>query len=173
MRYFIWLILAVTIHCHAATWYVDNEATGGNSGTNWLNAWSDMSFVSWGGSGVVAGDTIYISGGSISKTYTNTWTVGASGTAANLITIKPGIDDGHSGAVNFDGARFGLFVTNTAVVGLDRNYIKFERLNFINWRNLTNDNMSVVMRGNPATGNQFFILRIQQCEYGYLPGFCD
>src|SRR5436190_6801362 len=39
----------------AANWYVDNAASGGaHNGTNWDNAWSDMTKVVWGANGVKA-----------------------------------------------------------------------------------------------------------------------
>jgi len=72
----------------AANWYVDNAATGTvHNGTSWASAWTSFSAVVWGSSGVKAGDTLYLSGGATSKTYTETWAVGASGTAALPIRI--------------------------------------------------------------------------------------
>lgn len=93
----------------AASWYVDKDASGDNNGTSWTHAWSSFSVITWGGAGVSAGDTLYISGGSISKTYTatanNMLTIGASGTSdIDRITIKAGQDAGHNGTVIFDAA---------------------------------------------------------------------
>ena len=88
---------------HAGDWYVDNAASGANNGTSWANAWRSPASVVWGSSGVKAGDTLYLSGGSTSKIYTETWSVGASGTASNPIRIA--IDAGnpsHNGLAIFD-----------------------------------------------------------------------
>jgi hypothetical protein len=91
-----------------AVWYVDNTATGLNIGTSWANAWTSFSSVVWGPSGVQAGDTLYISGGSTSQTYTESWSVGASGTAASPITIAVDASNpSHSGTVIFDYAHLG------------------------------------------------------------------
>ncbi len=81
----------------ATNWYVDNAATGSNNGTSWTNAWQAFANISWGS--VAPGDTLYISGGSTSKTYNERLAVGASGTSGNPITIKTGQDAGHNGTV--------------------------------------------------------------------------
>jgi hypothetical protein len=99
---FIYL-LAIAAPCSATDWYVDNAASGNNDGTGWTDAWVSFADITWGGEGVVAGDTLYISGGSSTKTYDETLTIGASGTDGNLIYIKPGSQDsspsGHDGTV--------------------------------------------------------------------------
>jgi len=91
---------------HAGTWYVDNLATGSRTGASWANAWPNFASIKWGTGGVTAGDTLYISGGLISKTYKETLTVGASGTAGNVITISTGQDLGHNGQVIIDGGSY-------------------------------------------------------------------
>ena len=60
-------ILLLGFQAQAANWYVDNVATGANNGTSWAAAWKSFSAVVWGSSGVKAGDTLYISGGSSSR----------------------------------------------------------------------------------------------------------
>ncbi len=89
--------------CYAANWYVDNAATGSNKGTSWANAWTNFSNIKWGIDGVKAGDTLFISGGSTSKTYTSSLTVGADGTPTARITIKVGQEAPHNGMVVFNG----------------------------------------------------------------------
>src|SRR6266699_24767 len=86
-----------------ASWYVDNAASGANNGTSWASAWTSFSSIVWGSSGVKAGDTLYISGGSSSQTYTSGLSVGASGTSASRITIAVGQDAGHNGTVILSG----------------------------------------------------------------------
>jgi hypothetical protein len=88
---------------HATTWYVDSVATGSRNGTSWANAWTSLDQIT----GIVAGDTVYISGGqtSLSQTYTvpsGGWNP-AGGTAGNPVTYQTGQDAAHNGTVKIDG----------------------------------------------------------------------
>lgn len=83
----------------AASWYVDNAATGNNKGMNWANAWVDFASISWGDAGVRAGDTLYISGGLSGKVYRSALLVGAAGASNAPITIMVGQEVGHNGLV--------------------------------------------------------------------------
>jgi hypothetical protein len=103
---------------NGATWYADNAATGSGNGTSWANAWTSFSSIVWGSSGVKAGDTLYISGGSSSKTYSQSLSVGASGTSTSPIRI--GLDSAnpsHNGLVIFSG----VGITIQSYVILDGN----------------------------------------------------
>lgn len=91
------VLLLSLLRAGAASWYVDNAASGANNGTSWANAWTNTSAVVWGASGVRTNDTLYISGGTTTKTYDSVLTVSASGTAAFPITIRVGQDAGHNG----------------------------------------------------------------------------
>ncbi len=105
------IVLFANASLAAKNWYFDKDAIGANDGTSWTNAWSSFSSLVWGSGGVSAGDTLYISGGSASKTYTATsnymFGIGASGTPGNPITITTGAKSpspsGHDGKVIFDG----------------------------------------------------------------------
>lgn len=144
----------------AATWYVDNAARGSaNNGTSWANAWTNFASVVWGTSGVKAGDTLYISGGSTSKTYTDVWSVGASGTAASPIRIA--VDAGnpsHNGAVVFDYDYAGDQATLTGIT-CSRSYVTFDgnvngecHLAICNLRNIMDRLGSVGLNIGGSTG---------------------
>lgn len=92
-------------------WYCSNSAKGNHDGTDWDNAWS-LAQIVWGVGGVVAGDTLYVDGGSGSLTYTATANsmlqIGASGSNdSTRITIATGAKSpsptNHDGQVIFDG----------------------------------------------------------------------
>ena len=88
-------------------WYVDRAANGNNNGTSWADAWESFAAIDWGTGGVVAGDTVYISGGSTSETYFETLTVAASGRSGSPVTIDVGANSPsparHDGTVIIDG----------------------------------------------------------------------
>ena len=107
----------------AATWYVDNEAKGGNRGTSWDDAWRSFAEIRWGRDGVSPGDTVFISGGISSKTYPEQLAPNAGGTADAPITIRPGDAPGHGGEVIITATnRFGgIFLKSAANVCIDGN----------------------------------------------------
>lgn len=110
-------LLGVCAPARATVWYLDNAATGANTGTSWANAWSSPASVVWGGSGVRAGDTLYISGGTSSKTYIGKLSVGASGSGPSArITVRIGQDAGHNGLAIFTG---GIGANSTSYVTVD------------------------------------------------------
>ena len=99
-RLFFWLLMVHTASvASAALWYVDNAAAGSRNGTSWANAWTNLNAIT----GTAAGDTVYISGGTTSKTYRDPYWWPANGTAGNPITYKVGQDSGHNGLAIFDG----------------------------------------------------------------------
>jgi hypothetical protein len=53
---------AKDVFATGTNWYVLKGATGANNGTNWTNAWNEMSQINW--SSVGCGDTVWLSGGS-------------------------------------------------------------------------------------------------------------
>ena len=94
-------LVVLAVPARAATWYVDNTATGANNGTSWTNAWINPASIS----GINAGDTIYISGGAFgsSQTYTlsSPWAP-PGGNSGNLVYYKVGTDSLHNGMVIFN-----------------------------------------------------------------------
>jgi hypothetical protein len=107
-------------------WYIDGTlVSGGNNGTSWANAWRSFGDIVWGVSGVKAGDTLYISGGAVSKTYSGEFTIGASGTSGNRITISVGQDTGHNGLViwDFDSLGDESASATTVAIRISQQYI--------------------------------------------------
>ncbi len=94
-------LLGVSL-CWATNYYVDKNAGGNNSGTSWSNAWTSFGSINW--NLFQAGDTLFISGGSSSKTYFETLNINATqGTSSNRIIITKGNSAGHNGEVIIDG----------------------------------------------------------------------
>ena len=119
------LFLLISMITYATDHYVDKNASGGNNGTSWNDAWQSFSSINW--SSIQPGDFIYISGGTDSSVYTQTLTVGANGTAGNPITITIGkyapVSTGHSGRVIFDGGGGSMTAFQVRATGQGRKYI--------------------------------------------------
>lgn len=104
-NFFLCLLLSLVQLANSASadsWFIDNAASGSNIGTSWANAWQSFSDVKWGSGGVKAGDTLFISGGSTSKTYNGVLRIQESGNSSNSIYISVGQDQGHNGVVIID-----------------------------------------------------------------------
>jgi hypothetical protein len=101
------------------SWYVDRDASGSNSGASWADAWKSFAAIRWGSGGVSPGDTIYISGGTASKTYNETLIVGGGGAKGRPVTIKAGQDPGHNGIVIIDGQ----FTSSRAILNEGNSHI--------------------------------------------------
>jgi len=104
MRLIVFLCLFIlTATAGAATWYVDNTASGANNGTDWNDAWTSLASAS--GASVAPGDIVYISGGPAgsSHTYSGTWTP-KPGSSGNRITYQIGQDAAHNGTAIFTSA---------------------------------------------------------------------
>src|SRR6266496_26999 len=160
MTYLASMMLFVPFMALSANWYVDNAATGSNDGGSWSNAWTSFSDIVWDGSGVKSGDTLYISGGSVSKVYTNSWTVGASGTVGNPIRIAvDATDSGHNGLVIFDYDYLGDQAGIVAAISCPRDYVTFDgnvrgecHIVISNLRNYTNQYFAYGIDANSTTG---------------------
>ncbi len=143
----------------AANWYVNPDATGSNNGTSWSNAWRSFSAVVWGSAGVRAGDTLFLSGGTTGRVYTTTLTVGASGTAASRIFIRPGQDAGHNGPVIWDFDALGDSGNGSAISMNGRDYITIDggmngARHFVirNLRNVLNEFAGIAIAADNSRG---------------------
>ncbi len=87
----------------AADWFVDSTAAGSNTGITWADAWKDLGSIKWGPGGLVAGDTVFISGGDSGKTYRESLRTGVAGSSNAPITIRVGQNQGHNGPVTILG----------------------------------------------------------------------
>lgn len=97
------LSMALTSNASAADWYVDNAASGSNTGINWTDAWKEFASIRWGIGGVQAGDTVYISGGASGKVYRENLRTGEAGSSNAPITIRMSREPGHGGPVTILG----------------------------------------------------------------------
>lgn len=83
---------------NTTNWYVDRDAAGDGSGSDWINAATSLTSLNW--TPITAGDTIYVSGGITSKTYDRIMLEGK-GVDGGVIVITNGKDAGHNGEVIF------------------------------------------------------------------------
>ncbi len=140
-------IIFNTIGAHATSWYVDNAVSVSGKGQSWVTAFRHFSDINW--SNVHAGDTIYISGGPSggTKTYTESWSVGASGTVGLPITIAvDAVNKNHNGTAVFDYNAQGDLATVDAITINNRSYISINgnvngqnHIVFKNLRNITSN----------------------------------
>ena len=134
---FVVALLCMSLRSEAKTCYVDAAAgAGARNGTSWANAWTNMN----GMTGLSAGDTVYISGGSSgsSKTYpygAGNW-LPASGSAGSRITYQIGQEAGHNGTAIFSG--------NNTLSWLSYSYVAPVH--------------DIVISGNAGDGAQHFVL---------------
>lgn len=146
------LFLHAVCGVRAANWYVDNAATGANNGTNWDNAFTNLSNITW--ASINPGSTIYISGGSTTKIYTNVLSLSLVGTpaftATNWLTFLVGQDEGHNGKVIFDGSLWGdamdanFWSLNEAGITVDGSVGDASHMIFQNMFNVSNKNYKVL-----------------------------
>ena len=84
---------------NSKNYYVDKYATGNGSGLDWKNAVTSLSLLSWTNIGDNLNDTIYVSGGSDSTTYSPVFL--SLKRPAYQVVITHGLDSGHDGKVIF------------------------------------------------------------------------
>lgn len=114
----------IAIDAQAASWHVDNKVADSGNGQSWAKAFRQFSDIVW--PNVHAGDVIYISGGPSggTKIYTGSWSVGASGTKGNPITIAVDAANAkHNGTVVFDYDAHADTATVDAITINNRSYI--------------------------------------------------
>jgi hypothetical protein len=88
----------------AATYYVSKSNTSATAtGSSWSTAWKDFDQINW--TSILAGDTIYVDGGTTSLVYTKPLIVGKSGATNNPIKIIKSMEPNHNGQVIIDGGR--------------------------------------------------------------------
>jgi hypothetical protein len=116
---FLLLLLSILLchTAHATNWHVDNSIAASGDGKSWSTAWKTFSHINW--ALINPGDTIFISGGSTSKTYTERLKPQAGGSfTGGFITIQTGQESGHNGTVIIHSDLYqGLVINNY-------NYIK-------------------------------------------------
>jgi parallel beta-helix repeat protein len=153
--------VAMATNLYAEYLYVDNAApcTAGSTcdGKSWATAWKSFSAIQWSSTDAIGkvgpGDILYISGGSSSKVYAETLTIGTSGNAAKgHITIDVGANSpspsGHSGKVIIDGGNSRTYGINIP----SRSYITVNGSSGSTFKmliqNVADGNGSVYVRGS-------------------------
>ena len=127
------ILFVINTPTYGTNYYVDKDATGNNNGTNWLDAWESFASINW--SLIQPGDSIYVSGGTTSKTYTETFSFQKSGIVNNYIVFAAGKSVGHNGNVILDGSSERISFTQNYVEvngfyftggGGSKGYIKYD-----------------------------------------------
>lgn len=144
----------------AANWYVDSAVGTSGNGQSWASAFKTFSAIPW--SSINAGDTLYISGGTTSKTYTSPLIIGKSGTSSSRITVRVGQDAGHTGTVILDGARIDI---NQNYITLDGSVNGVSKLKI---QNITSNDQQVgwAVYSNGTTGLNLKYVTITNCNNG-------
>ena len=130
------LVLGMASFGSAATWHVDNQAAGGGTGVDWVNAFTNVgTAVStvWG-AGANSGDTIYIRQADGAADYTENIVIGAGyteGTNSSYNRILGWTDTGYQTRPTLKSADasdiFSVGATNNSVA---RSYYEFSGLKF-------------------------------------------
>lgn len=105
----ILLLVTTTFSLNASIRYVDNTASGNNTGSSWSNAWKSFSDIS----GLSTGDIVYISGGIESKEYNETLF------CTEGVTYRTGLDSGHNGIVVIDAQferKYGIVLEDNVTI---------------------------------------------------------
>ncbi len=126
-------------------YYVDRDATGTGDGLSWVNASKTVVDLPWGS--INGGDTVYVSGGADSTTYSPVYLYGKS--FVDYVVITRGKDAGHDGEVYFQNS--GTAVSYTFKLGSCR-YIKVTGFTLTN-TSTTDDSLTVNSVFRSENGN--------------------
>lgn len=148
---------------NAANFYVDSAVPVSGNGQSWATAFKTFSAITW--TSINPGDSVYISGGSTTKTYDSTLVVGKSGTSASRITIRVGQDVGHNGTVIFDRASIRVgqsYVTVDGAVGSEKRILIQNSFDIMKAEN------GVAVDGGSSVGLIVENIRVDNCNNGVL-----
>jgi len=150
--------MLMSLRVIGATWYLDNAATGTGAGTSWDNAFTNSSQIT---AAVIApGDIIYVSGGTTSKTYTNTLVSVEAGTAANPIIFRNGQTNGHNGVAIFPAFNFDVYPyvildgARTSSYSPPASALDYSWTNNIGFRTTRTNATGMYMNGAAGIGNR-------------------
>lgn len=152
------LILFTSLRGMAATWYLDNAATGTGAGTSWANAFTNPAQIT--ASVTAPGDIIYVSGGTTSKTYTNNLTAFEAGTSANPIIFRNGQTNGHNGVAIFPAFNFDVYPwvifdgSRTSSYSPPASVMDYSWTNNIGFRATRTNATGMYMNGAAGVGNR-------------------
>ncbi|MFW6180407.1 MAG: choice-of-anchor Q domain-containing protein [Spirochaetota bacterium] len=152
------MVAAALCPALAAEWYVDNQAGGLNNGTSWADAWRSFADIDW--SSVAPGDTVYLSGGSTNKTYTEDLNVFTSGESGSPITITVGQETGHNGTVVISGA--GVYLDGNSHLVVTGEYQGERRLKIQD-----SPGYAFYAGNSPSSGVRFAYAEVTGCQAGY------
>lgn len=172
MNKFLIILFLSTISSFATDFYLDNAASGANDGSSWTDAWQSVSDINW--TAIADGDdTIYVSGGSESKSYTDQGAL--SGTfhywlIEEAVTIKKSQEAGHNGTILWD-SKISIAADDVVIDGRvsDLNYstIYMDNLDAIKdncgWKITESYNNGVAIQGDANSGVEVLGLEIAEC----------
>ncbi len=173
------LSLLLCVQSFAGTWYVDSAATGANDGTSWADAFESFADTDWSAIAKTEHQPIYISGGSTSKTYAETFAVAWKDTSGFTLTIRPGQDASHNGIVYLEGSPTGCGLK----FGTDSEYASpysFDQADYVTLDGSYNGAAHIIIRDTydkgiyfrygPGTNNTVRYVNVTDCGLGVAQG---